>query len=125
MSVKVVDASAIAALLFGEPEAPTIAVQLRNAKLAAPALLSFEVASVCLKKLRSHPDQREALLAAHQLLGRMAIVETKVELPDALTLAKRKGLTVYDASYLWLAQELQAELITLDRDLAEAASRGG
>lgn len=115
MSVKVIDASAIAALLFGEPEAPTIAAQLRNTKLAAPTLLPFEVASVCLKKLHGHPDQREALLAAHQLFERMAIVETRVDLPEAITLAERMGLTVYDASYLWLAEKLQAELITLDK----------
>ncbi|MGH8508055.1 MAG: type II toxin-antitoxin system VapC family toxin [Gammaproteobacteria bacterium] len=81
MSVKVVDASAIAALLFGEPDASTIATQLRNAKLAAPPLLQFEVTSVCLKKLHRHPEQREALLATHQLFGRMAIVETRVDLP--------------------------------------------
>ncbi len=124
MSVKVVDASAIAALLFGEPDAPTIATQLRNAKLAAPPLLQFEVASVCLKKLHRHPEQREALLSTHQLFGRMAIVETRVDLPEAITLAERMGLTVYDASYLWLAQKLQAELITLDKQLADAAGRG-
>ena len=54
----------------------------------------------------------------------MAIVETRVDLPEAVTLAERMGLTVYDASYLWLAQELQAELITLDKQLADAAGRG-
>jgi len=31
-------------------------------------------------------------------------------------------LTGYDASYLWLAQRLNAELVTLDRDLARAAA---
>jgi uncharacterized protein with PIN domain len=43
MAVKVVDASALAALLFGEPEAE----RLGNARLAAPALLGFELANVC------------------------------------------------------------------------------
>ena len=32
-------------------------------------------------------------------------------------------LTVYDASYLWLARHMQADLVTLDRELA-AAARG-
>jgi len=54
----------------------------------------------------------------------MAIVETKVDLPEAITLAERIGLTVYDASYLWLAEKLQAELITLDKQLADVADRG-
>ena len=50
MAVKVVDASALAALLFDEPEAGAIADRLEDANLVAPALLGFEIASVCLKK---------------------------------------------------------------------------
>lgn len=123
MSVRVVDASAIAALLFGEPEAPTVAAQLGNGKLVAPPLLAYEVASVCLKKLRRYPERRDALLAAHQLLARMPIVETSVDLPEAVALAEHVGLSVYDASYIWLARKLQSELITLDPQLAERASR--
>ena len=37
--VKVVDASAVAALLFGEPEAVAIALRLDGARLVAPSLL--------------------------------------------------------------------------------------
>ena len=35
----------------------------------------------------------------------------------------RTGLTTYDASYLWLARDLGVELVTLDRQLAEAAEK--
>jgi predicted nucleic acid-binding protein len=38
-------------------------------------------------------------------------------------LADKMGLTAYDASYLWLARRLDAELVTLDRKLAAVASR--
>jgi predicted nucleic acid-binding protein len=37
-----------------------------------------------------------------------------------LLLAERKRLSAYDAAYLWLAKELGAELVTLDRRLAAA-----
>jgi predicted nucleic acid-binding protein len=40
-----------------------------------------------------------------------------------LDLALDMDLTAYDASYLWLARHLQAELVTLDVDLADAAQR--
>ena len=53
--IKVVDASAFAALLFGEKEAEAVAASLGDARLAAPALLSFELANVCLSKMRRHP----------------------------------------------------------------------
>ena len=117
MAVKVVDASALAALLYDEPEAGAVADRLGDGNLVAPALLSFEIASVCLKKLRSSPEQREALLAAFALLARMPIEIVEVDHADTLQLAEALGLSSYDAAYLWLAQKLAAELVTLDRKL--------
>jgi uncharacterized protein with PIN domain len=50
--VKVVDASALGALLFGEPEAEAVAGRLGDARLVAPPLLGFELTNVCLMKSR-------------------------------------------------------------------------
>lgn len=119
--VKVVDASALAALLFGEQDGVKIPTLLKGAKLIAPALLTFDLASVCLKKIDRHPDQKNSLLSAYQLLHRMDIIQSEVDLIETITLAKAKGLTVYDAAYLWLANKFHAELVTLDRQLAEAS----
>lgn len=121
MPAKVVDASALAALLFGEPEAETVASQLENNTLAAPAVLPFEMASVCLKKLRRHTEQREAILTAYALMDRLAIEYFQVQLSEVIALAERSKLTVYDAAHLWLAQSLRAELVTLDASLAKAS----
>jgi len=123
MPVKVVDASALAAVLFAEPEADAIAGRLHGSELAAPTLLPFEIASVCLKKIRRHPDQRSELLAAYRLMERMAILEIEVNLSEAVVLAEAEQLTIYDASYLWLAHSLDAELVTLDAELTNAAAR--
>ena len=122
MAVKVVDASALAALLFDEPEAGAVADQLEDGNLVAPALLGVEIASVCLKKLRSSPQQREALLAAFALYARMPIEVVEVDHADTLRLAEAFGLSSYDAAYLWLAQKLAAELVTLDRRLQTAVA---
>src|SRR6266436_6802259 len=122
MAVKVVDASALAALLYDEPEAGAVADRLGDGNLVAPALLSFEIASVCRKKLRSSPEQREALLAAFALLARMPIEIVEVDQADAVPLAEAFGLSSYDAAYLWLAQTLAAELVTLDRRLQTAGA---
>ena len=118
--VKVVDASALAALLFGEPEAEAVAGRLEGARLAAPALLGFELANVCLTKMRRQPGQRETLRAAFRLADRLAVETVAVDRDAMLDLAEATGLTAYDASYLWLARTLRGELVTLDRKLSAA-----
>ena len=122
MATKVVDASALAALLFAEPGADDVAAQLDGSRLVAPALLAFELANVCLVKSRRHPEQREAFAAAFRLRDRIAINVVAVDEDGVLQLALATNLTAYDASYLWLARRLGAELVTLDRQLARAAA---
>ncbi len=85
---KVVDASALAALLFGELEADLVAAQLDGARLVAPSLLAFELANVCLVKCRRHPDQREALLAAFDLRDRLGVEEIAVDHAGAVDLRR-------------------------------------
>lgn len=122
MPVKVVDASALAALLFGEPEAESVAERLGDARLVAPALLGFELANVCLMKFRRHPEHQPALTAAFRLRDQLAVEEVTVDLDGTLKLAAITGLTAYDASYLWLTRQLGADLVTLDQQLAKAAA---
>jgi len=120
--IKVVDGSALAALLFAEPEAEAIAERLEGARLAAPSLLDFELANVCLIKIRREPSQREALHAAFRLAHRLRVETVAVDHAATLDLAEATGLTAYDASYLWLTRALGAELVTLDRKLAAASA---
>jgi predicted nucleic acid-binding protein len=84
----------------------------------------FEVANVCLKKIRRHPDQRDALMMAFGMLARMEIGIVEVDHGEALALAERTGLTAYDASYLWLARRMSSELVTVDRQLEVAGATG-
>jgi len=118
MTAKVADASAIGALVFNEPEAERVAERLTEGPLYVPALLSFEVANLCWKKIRRHPDKRQALLQAFALFTRMELYQVETDLEGTLRLADETGLTAYDASYLWLARRLRCELVTLDRKLA-------
>jgi predicted nucleic acid-binding protein len=120
-AVKVVDASAIAALVFGEPAAEEIAVRLTGARLAAPTLIFFELANVVVTKLRRHRVQRQELLAAYALVAELAIDSVDTDLDETVLLAETTGLTAYDASYLWLARKLGVELVTLDTRLAAAS----
>lgn len=94
----------------------------RKAGSSPPALLGFEIASVCLKKLRRDPKRRDALLTAFALYARMPIEIVEVEHADTIELAEVSGLTSYDAAYLWLVQKLDAELVTLDKRLQTAGA---
>ena len=122
-AAKVVDSSALGAVLFAEAAGDRVAERLRDARLLAPVLLSYELASVCLKKIRANPEQRSGFLAAFASWAQMGIELVDIEHYDVLSVAEQFGLTSYDASYLWLAQRLNAELVTLDRQLAHAAAR--
>lgn len=116
-----VDASALAALVFGEPRAEEVAERLEGHELAAPTLLPYELASVLSKKLAAYPAQREALLSAWELFPHLGIRQIGIAPLDLVELAEQTSLTVYDAAYLWLAEAAGGELVTLDERLAAAA----
>ncbi len=122
MAVKVVDTSALAAVVFAEAEETEIGDRLVGAQLAAPMLLAFEMANVCLTKLRRNPANRIALLEAFARFLLLPIESCDIDHGAVIALAEQSGLSAYDASYLWLAYQLNAELVTLDRQLARAAT---
>ena len=117
MAIKIVDASAIAAVLFNEPQAVEMTQKLAAASLIAPTLFWFEMASICLKKMTQYPDKREAVLQAYTLLDNFDIKPVEVDHQAVVSLAEQTGITTYDASYLWLAKTHCAELVTLDKQL--------
>ena len=123
--IAVVDASALAALTFNEPAAAEIRDRLVNRQLVAPRLLSYELLNTAAKKIRRHPAQAAAIRAGVErvLAEDFAIYWSDVEPAPVLDLALETGHTAYDASYLWLARHLDAELVTLDAELAGAARR--
>ena len=122
MRVRVVDASAVGALVFGEPKAEEIAETLADAPMAAPALIWFELASICLRKLKAHPAQEDQIFRAFARARLLAIRIVEVEHLPVVELARKTGLTIYDASYLWLARNLPGELVTLDKRMRAAAT---
>jgi predicted nucleic acid-binding protein len=118
---KVVDASAIAAVIFNEPRGADVAILLKSAKLHAPPLIDVEMASICLKKIRTAAYPRDVVLKMYAAYFRVVILKSEIEPLETIALAERHSLSSYDASYLWLSRHLQAELITLDKDLNTAA----
>ena len=121
MAIIIVDASAIAAVAFGEPQADSVSDRLTGAVLVAPSLIWFELANICLKKVRRQPEDAEQFLAGLRIALNLGIGSREVDCMAVVTLARNTGLSAYDASYLWLARELGVELVSLDAELNEAA----
>jgi predicted nucleic acid-binding protein len=123
MSVRVVDASVLGALVFGEPKADRISKILSDEPMAAPPLIWFELASICLKKIKEYPSQKVIILEAFDLARRLNIEMIEVDHLAVIELAEETGLTTYDASYIWLALEMKGELITLDTKMNRAIKK--
>lgn len=121
MTDKVVDASAIAAVLFNEPKQAAVITRLASCTLLAPSLITFELANVCIKKIRVQPSDRDAIVRMHRTYARFAVTNMPVDFFEVCDLAEECALSAYDASYLWLAHTLRIELVTLDAKLERAA----
>ena len=119
MSVTVVDASAVAAVLFDEPEGAPVAASVGDA-LLAPGLLQYEIASVCATKLLREPARAKLILSRYRLLASLDIELAEPDWETLPLLARQWALSAYDAAYLQLALKRKAPLVTLDARLAEA-----
>ena len=114
----VVDASAVAALLFNQPNAARLRERLGRDTLHAPHLLDLEVTQVLRRALR-----RGLLSETRAALRLVALKELPLtRYPHEPFLDRiwelRGVVTAYDAAYLALAEALAAPLVTTDRPLS-------
>jgi predicted nucleic acid-binding protein len=122
--VIVIESSAMVDALVDQPVNPHLLALLADEELHAPALLDFEVASA---------------LRGHALGGRLDQVRLEEAIDDfggfrierhqmtdllAHILDLRENFTVYDATYVILAQALEAPLVTADAKMNEAKRFG-
>lgn len=122
MSVTVVDASAVAAVLFDEPEGAPVVASI-SGMLLAPTLLRYEIASVCATKLQREPAHAKLIAARYRLLANLAIELAEPDWETLPLLARQWALSAYDAAYLQLALKRKAPLVTLDARLAGVYDR--
>ncbi|MCH7749829.1 MAG: type II toxin-antitoxin system VapC family toxin [Acidobacteria bacterium] len=125
MSARVIDASVMAAVAFGEPRRDEAVALVHGAEVLGPTLLAYELTHVACKKCRARPD--EAVHVASQLSDALTLTDRwlEVDAGEVLALALVWGLSAYDASYLWLAAALKVPLVTFDRQLAAVAAKMG
>lgn len=122
MSVTVVDASAVAAVVFEEPEAAPLVAVVRG-KLLAPSLIRYELANLCLTKLRRASADAAVTLKRYRLLRDLDLRTIEPDWDALPELAAHWGLSGYDAAYLDVALRERLPLVTLDARLARVYQR--
>lgn len=118
----VVDASAVLEVLLRTADAERIAERMfrDGERVHAPHLLDVEVAQV-IRRWRLRGDVTERLAAeAFELLAALPIKRYAHQPLIARVWSLRQNLTAYDATYIALAEALDASLVTRDARLAAA-----
>ena len=119
----VVDASALAAIVFLEPEAAVLRNRLRGQRLVAPAILRFELVNIARTKTRQRSADADAIADALRDALAYAVSIEEVDFNAVLTLALDTHLSAYDAAYLWLSKTRGIPLVTLDKKLGAHAAK--
>lgn len=120
-SVVVCDASAVvAALLDGGPSGTWAARRLRQGRLAAPHLMPFEAANIIRRQELAGTIGRAESEQAHADLLDLDVELWPHEAVARAAWGYRHNLSIYDASYVGLADALGAALVTLDARIARS-----
>lgn len=117
MQVRVVDATAVAALLFAEPSAEEIIEQLDEAVIVAPTVLEADLCRLCLDKIHDAEDYANYYLEALRLVQDLKLEYVTQEAIDVVSFAAERGLSINQAYYLRLAAILDAGLVSLNKNL--------
>jgi predicted nucleic acid-binding protein len=128
----VIDANALVAFVTNEPTADAVGRLMKNwaankVSLHAPILARYEVANAFTKKLASGALNDDALDEAWAVIDQLPITYHPLQdAPKVVRIAVAlERRSAYDAAYLALAQDLEAQLWTLDGPLKRnAVSRG-
>ena len=125
----VLDSNVAVALALDAERAPAIEERLRvwedaNEDLHAPSLFRFEVANALTRNVVAGKiDSADAKVAWQRIIAIEISLHGLTDGPAAISVARKlKRESAYDAAYIVLAQELEAELWTLDGPLARNAA---
>jgi predicted nucleic acid-binding protein len=123
----IVDASITVGSAVGQEPALRAIVSWSDsdAMVLAPPLLWLETANALVRGHRFSAADALRILGTLRATGIESADRGSDGLEGAIVLAERHRLSVYDATYLWLAIDMGGELATLDADLARAAEAEG
>lgn len=132
MSALVLDCSVAVSWLFEDEQdagADALQAQVLEQGALVPALWLLEITNVLLQAERRKRIDAAGVNERLDLFQKLPIevdpASSAASLLEITTLARRHGLTSYDAAYLELAIRMDLSLATLDRQLRKAATAEG
>lgn len=130
MKTLVVDASAAASwLLASQSTAPArrLLAALDDYELIAPDVFHWEIGNLLVRQSRRDVgfDLSQAFARLDEYEIGLAPALSSREVRRIALLAQGRGLSLFDAAYLWLSFERDAGLASRDADLLKAATAAG
>lgn len=122
----VLDVCAAFEVAFGRQKSEAIAKAMRGADaIVAPDLFVAEAANVAWKEhVLGHQPYDDCLEAYRDAHSFVTSFQPSSELAiEAVDIACRAKITVYDSLYITLAKRLGGHLLTTDRKMADAAAK--
>ena len=124
-TARVVDASFCSVIYFREPRYREAERLSRGVVLFAPTLLNYEMASIAGRKIAENPRLRETVVGRLETFLHSGINRLEVDYLAVVGVVEDTGLTLYDASYLYLARVMGLPLLTFDGELSRVARNIG
>lgn len=127
----VLDSSVALKWIFADEDGAEHAVRVRDEhvagtnEIAVPSLFFYEIANVLATKVKLSPEEA---LEAFELISDFELHVHELDSPEyleAMTLAMKHKISVYDASYHVLASRLGCRFLTADRKFWEKVKEMG
>jgi len=117
----VVDTSIIIAVIADEPVKEALVELTTGATLIAPHSIHWEIGNAFSAMLKCRRITVEQAIQAVKLYQQIPIRFVDVKLEEALKIADKLGIYAYDAYVIRCALKYKSPLISLDRNLINAA----
>lgn len=130
MTKLIVDASAAASWLLASQATPTalkLLDQLDAFEAIAPDVFQWEIGNLLVRQTRREPgfDQDEAFAVLDGFGITLAPPLETAEVRRLARIATARGLSLFDAGYLWLALKVDGAVASRDAGLLAAARAAG